>query len=545
MPQISETVSDKFVVMHGQFFTCLALVRPPFFDYTCADCIETIFDTHGPTMDELRTNFFSRALLLCGTAALILTMLIAGCAGEQTTRVDYETQIQSSPEGAAVENDRGVMIGQTPVSVDGEVDVTTRRSRRARLAIGTGLALSGLMIPTTFFDAYDHGQLDGTFVAMVLTSIGSLALAAWGQWGMTSSRNVYLRAADGAFDGDVYAGKLEDHNPEHFLEALPATEFNLSAPGHTTRRATLDLGADSSVRLKPRETPSTAVASADHATEPATPEPTQPQTDDEQPSFVTGAPQPNVHALVVGIEEYRSITDTPGARGDAERFAEMLETSLGVPTGNIHLLTDDEATRGDVLAKLELLQRTVPSDGRIYFYFSGHGTPDVESGDSFVLPFEGRPETLEHTAIAMDDILDSLKQSEARDILAFVDACFSGSGDRSALPEGTRPLVPVEQTESSANVAFFSSSAASEISGNAPDAEEGLFTRHVIRAIGEGRADIDGDGQISLAELETYVSPRVERQAQEANRNQTPTLDVAEELGDPSNIMVIWGLPRD
>lgn len=263
--------------------------------------------------------------------------------------------------------------------------------------------------------------------------------------------------------------------------------------------------------------------------------------------LVTGAPQPNAYGFVVGIDEYRSVNHTPGARNDAEQFAELLQTTLGVPNRNIHLLTDGEATRSDILATLSSLQQQVDSDGRIYFFFSGHGTPEVESGESYLLPYEGRPETIEHSGISLDDILDGLEQTPARDVLAFVDACFSGSGDRSALPEGTRPLVPVEEAKpsTSSNVALLSSSGANEISGTTADGNQGLFTHHLIRAIGEGRADIDGDGQISLDELHTYITPRVARDARELDRNQTPSITASEQLGDPSNVMLLWGLPRD
>ena len=286
-----------------------------------------------------------------------------------------------------------------------------------------------------------------------------------------------------------------------------------------------------------------ATASVDPATAPseADSEP-NPAAEGE---YVVAAPQPNAYALVIGVEDYRDLPPTPGARDDAIAFSKMLEQSVGVPDQNIHLLTDNGATRGDIIAQLLWFRENVSSDGRIYFFFSGHGSPNVESGESYLLPYEGRPETIEQTGLLMEDVMNHLEDTPARDIVAFVDACFSGSGDRSALPEGTRPLVPVQQAPTAPRVALFSSSAADEISGNAPDADEGLFTRHLVRAIGEGRADINGDGQISLQELATYVTPRVARQARQLNRNQTPSLSVPEGLGDPEQIILVWGLPRD
>ena len=38
----------------------------------------------------------------------------------------------------------------------------------------------------------------------------------------------------------------------------------------------------------------------------------------DAPGFITGAPQPNAYALIIGIEDYRDVAPTPGARADAE-----------------------------------------------------------------------------------------------------------------------------------------------------------------------------------------------------------------------------------
>ena len=263
--------------------------------------------------------------------------------------------------------------------------------------------------------------------------------------------------------------------------------------------------------------------------------------------FVMGAPQPNAYAFIVGIEDYRSVTPTPGARADAEHFAEMVEKTLGVPHRNIHLLTDGDATRSDILATLSWMERNVSSDGRIYFFFSGHGSPNVETGDSYLLPYEGQPETIEFSGIALQDVLDGLERTPAREVMAFVDACFSGSGDRSALPAGARPLVPVQETsvQPDSKVAFFASSGAAEISGTNAEGTSGLFTHHLLRAIGEGRADMDGDGMISIDELQSYIAPRVSRDARRLNREQTPTANISDGLGSGENIMLLWGLPRN
>ncbi|MCA9663618.1 MAG: hypothetical protein KC486_35135, partial [Myxococcales bacterium] len=120
----------------------------------------------------------------------------------------------------------------------------------------------------------------------------------------------------------------------------------------------------------------------------------------------------------------------------------------------------------------------------------------------------------------------------------------SGAGGRSVLPKGTRPLVRMKKTETSGRVALLAASSGAEISGPAPDGEGGLFTHHLTEAIGTGAADIDGDGQISLAELSDWVSPRVERDAKKANRDQHPELKLGPKLGRPDQIIIGWGYAR-
>jgi hypothetical protein len=64
----------------------------------------------------------------------------------------------------------------------------------------------------------------------------------------------------------------------------------------------------------------------------------------------------------------------------------------------------------------------------------------------------------------------------------------------------------------------------------------------LVEAIGTGAADIDGDGNLSLAEIATWVKPRVAREAREDHREQNPTLTTGSALGDPSSVIVAGGL---
>ncbi len=260
--------------------------------------------------------------------------------------------------------------------------------------------------------------------------------------------------------------------------------------------------------------------------------------------LVSAAPQPASYALIIGIEKYRDVSAATGARGDAERFAEMARTTLGVPDDNVRLLLDDRASKTDIAKQIRWLQSNVPAGGRIYVYFSGHGAPDPTNGTSYIVPYDGDPQYLGESAIKMTQVLGDLEKTKAKDVIAFADSCFSGAGGRSVLAPGTRPLVRVEEVKTTARVALLSASSGAEISGPTADGKGGLFSKYLIDAIGSGQADMNGDGQISLKELEDWIKPRVKREAKRANREQTPSVQVGKKLGSSADFIVSWGYAK-
>lgn len=257
--------------------------------------------------------------------------------------------------------------------------------------------------------------------------------------------------------------------------------------------------------------------------------------------LVAASPQPASYAVVIGIERYRDLPPPVGARHDAEAFASMLRTTLGLKEDHIRIALDDRATRTDVEKHLAWARSEVPAGSRVYFFFSGHGAPEIASGSPYLLPFDADPKTVETTGLALSHVLKTLGEGRGKEALAIVDACFSGAGGRSVLPPGARPLVKVKDAEAAPRVALFSATGPSEISGPAPGTSEGLFTRTVVEGLGAGKADTDGDGQISLQELADWVKPRVNREAMKDHRAQTPSLTMGGAIGSAANFIVGYG----
>lgn len=264
------------------------------------------------------------------------------------------------------------------------------------------------------------------------------------------------------------------------------------------------------------------------------------------PALRAGQSRPNAYALVIGVEKYRDAAAPPGARSDAQQFAALAKTTLGVPADHVILALDDRASKSDIEKHLSWLSSNVPTGGRVYFFFAGHGAPDPTSQSAFLLPYDGDPKLVGKTGIALNTIMSELNATKAQEIVAFVDTCYSGAGGRSVLPPGARALVRVvEPTVASApRIALLSSAGASEISGPIAAGTEGLFTHTLVEGIGTGSADMDGDGNISLGEVAVWVKPRVAREAKKDSRDQTPTLTIGKAAGDPHLLMLVSGIVK-
>lgn len=283
------------------------------------------------------------------------------------------------------------------------------------------------------------------------------------------------------------------------------------------------------------DSPVTSVAGADG---PPAAKP-RPASSPPTPKLVAAAPQASAYGFVVGIGRYRDLPAAKGARADAQSVAEMMKVTLGITGDRLRVALDDRATAADIRRGLTWLAESTPAGGRAYFYFSGHGSPAPADGSAFLVPYDGDPVALDESALELEAVLADLGRGRANDTVAMIDSCFSGSGGRSVLPEGARPLARVRTATPPKGLVVLTASTGAEISGAREDGALGLFTSYLLEGIGKGRADIDGDAQITVDELIDWVGPRVTRAAKKAGRQQTPTVLGA---AAPGRVVLVHGV---
>jgi DNA-binding winged helix-turn-helix (wHTH) protein len=185
---------------------------------------------------------------------------------------------------------------------------------------------------------------------------------------------------------------------------------------------------------------------------------------------------------------------------------EILNTLLDETSGIIDRAIDDlfsEAERGDL----------------VLLYYSGHGYRG-RTGNYYLASRNSHPKRMRSTSVPAFFIHDVMKSSRSRHKLIILDCCFSGAfiKDRKG---GVREPVLLTEMRGEAE-AILASSGIVEYSFE----EEGpnsLFTQYLIQGIETGKADQNGDGQISIDELFDYADERVRK----ARPGQTPMKEVS------------------
>ncbi len=241
---------------------------------------------------------------------------------------------------------------------------------------------------------------------------------------------------------------------------------------------------------------------------------------DELP-VMQAKPNKNAYAIVIGVEKYRqNLPKADYADNDARIMAEYLAKVMGYPEENIVTLINDHAAKSDMEKYFEKwLSNNVEKEGTVFVYYSGHGAPNPNTGDAYLVPYDGDPSFIEQTGYSLKRLYHNLNKLPAKEIIVVLDSCFSGAGGRSVLAKGARPLVinMDKQVFHSDRIAILSASSGGQISSTHEEKGHGLFTYFFLKGITEGNSE--------LGTLYNYLKQQVERIARKTyNNEQTPGL---------------------
>ncbi|MFO7706975.1 MAG: caspase family protein [Desulfobacterales bacterium] len=230
----------------------------------------------------------------------------------------------------------------------------------------------------------------------------------------------------------------------------------------------------------------------------------------------------NIYAVVVGINDYPKFPKLKYAVNDAREFLRFLVETNNIPTQNITVLINEEATITNLRSALGTTLRTAagPADMALIF-FAGHGTtePDSESADGdgvekYLLAYDTIPGDLYSTGLPMREVSHIVKRIKSECLILIADACYSGAaGGRTVNLTGARSRMDegfLEKIVQGKGKVVLTASAANEVSIEKDELRHGVFTYYLLEGL-RGAADADRDGMVTVDEAYRYVSEEVPR----------------------------------
>lgn len=228
----------------------------------------------------------------------------------------------------------------------------------------------------------------------------------------------------------------------------------------------------------------------------------------------------NIWAVVIGIDAYQHIPPLKYAVNDAKAFYQYLVNKGQIPSENITLLLDQEASLSRLRSTLGThLKNKAGKEDMVILYFAGHGatetdvqSPDGDGLEKYLLPYDADPKDLYASAIPMRELSYIFNRIRSERLVFIVDSCYSGASGGRTIPVGTfRASISeafLDRISSGRGRIILTASAANEVSAEKDELQHGVFTYFLLEGL-LGDADLDKDGVITVDEIYGYVSKHV------------------------------------
>jgi len=238
------------------------------------------------------------------------------------------------------------------------------------------------------------------------------------------------------------------------------------------------------------------------------------------PTIAAAATNKDAVAVIIGNKNYAgSVPDVDFAHNDAAAMKRYIVAMMGVREGNIIDLRDAtqaqmESTLGNTRSHQGKLWRWVKSGkSDVILYYSGHGVPSLKDGRSFLLPSDADPDTPEINGYPLETLYANLLKLRARSVTVYLDACFSGETPKGMIIESFSAIgVSVKLPSNAPGLAVLTAASGNQVASWDEEAKHGLFTRYLLQGL-RGKADSDGNGEVTLAEVKRYLDEEMTYEA--------------------------------
>jgi tetratricopeptide (TPR) repeat protein len=247
---------------------------------------------------------------------------------------------------------------------------------------------------------------------------------------------------------------------------------------------------------------------------------------------ITSQKRENTFALIIGNEDYSSMqkglsaeVNVPFAVNDAKSFAVYCEKTLGIDKKNISILYNaTSAQMKQAINNLKRLSNIKGNNAEIVLFYAGHGLPDQETKDAYLIPVDVNNSNISD-GIKLEDLYKDLTELKPKKVIVFLDACFSGGARNQQLYSARGVKLTPKNYGLMGNIVVFSASLGTENALTYDEKKHGFFTYFLLKKIKETKGDL------TLEELQKYIEEKVPFETLRVKaQNQTPSIQTSPEL---------------
>jgi WD40 repeat protein len=239
--------------------------------------------------------------------------------------------------------------------------------------------------------------------------------------------------------------------------------------------------------------------------------------------------KPILYLLSIGVSKYEnSDYNLDLADVDARDIASMFKKQEGKIYKKVVLKTllNEQATSGNIMDALDWIEKETTQKDMAIIFIAGHGIND-DKGNYYFMSHNGNTEKLRRTAVKWIEIEDTIKELPSKVVL-LVDTCHSGnirgSGKRRDITSAIKSIV-----NSGVGSVIMTATTGRGYSYEKSEWGHGAFTKSLLESIEEGKADYNKDGEISIKEMDLYITERVKKLT---HGKQKPTTVISESIPD-------------
>ena len=187
-------------------------------------------------------------------------------------------------------------------------------------------------------------------------------------------------------------------------------------------------------------------------------------------------PRENGVAVIIGNKDYEHAPSVDFAINDAQIVRNYVKKSLGYK--EVNTISKDNAKQSDLYTifgnegnfKGQLYNYVVKGMSEVFVYYSGHGSPDPNTNQGYLVPTDCDPNTVALNGYPLQLLLGYLPKliddKQVKQVTVVLDACFSGTSEAGTLLKNVSPVsIRIkDQDVSSDKMTVFTSTSGDQLS---------------------------------------------------------------------------------